>query len=153
MPGAEKVNTHSVFFSIESELKVISDIAWKEKLNATSAIRGNAQGGNKLRTYSQFKNEYGTEPYVTINTRKCYRSAYAKFRFGVAPIKIKICRYGLNRVPVEQRLCDECNLIMDEFYVLMICTSYIDTRTDAMNAMPDIDYQFSTYTPDAQFIK
>ena len=50
--GAGNVNTRSVLLSIEAELKAISDIAWKEKLNATSAIRGNAQGGNKLRTYS-----------------------------------------------------------------------------------------------------
>ena len=123
------------------------------KLNANSAIRGNVQGGNKLRTYSQFKHEYGTEPYVTVITRKCYRSAYAKFRCGVAPIKIETCRYGLNRVPVEQRLCDECNLIEDEFHVIMVCTRYIDIRTDAMNAISLIDYQFSTYTPHAQFIQ
>ena len=87
--------------SIEAEFKVISDIAWKEKLNATSAIRGNVQGGNKLRIFSQFKHEYGTEPCVTIITRKCYRSAYAKFRCGVAIIIIETCRYDLNRVPVE----------------------------------------------------
>ena len=138
---------------LTAELKVISDIAWKEKLNANSAIRGNAQGGNKLRTYSQFKHEYGTEPYVTIITRKCHRSAYAKFRCGVAPIKIETCRYGLNRVPVEQRRCDECNLIEDEFHVIMVCTRYIDIRTDAMNAISRIDHQFSTYTPHAQFIQ
>ena len=66
--GAENVNTGSVLLSIEAELKVISDITWKEKLNATSAIRGNAKGRNKLRTYSQFKHEYGTDPYVTIIT-------------------------------------------------------------------------------------
>ena len=59
--NAENVNTRSVLLSIEAELKVISDIAWKEQLIATSANRGiNAQGGNKLRTYSQFKHEYGT---------------------------------------------------------------------------------------------
>ena len=103
-------------------MKVISDTAWKEKLNATSAIRGTAQGENNLRTYSQFKQEYGTEPYyVTTITRKCFRSAYAKIRCGVTPIQIETCRYSLNRVPVEQRLCDECNLIEDEFHVLMIC--------------------------------
>ena len=48
--GAVKVNTRSVLLSIEAELKVISDIAWNEKLNANFANRGNAQGGNKLRT-------------------------------------------------------------------------------------------------------
>ena len=73
------------------------------------------------------------EQYVTIITRKCYRSAYAKFRCGVAPIKIETCRYGLNRVPVEQRLCNECNLIEDEFHVLMVCNRYISIRNDAMN--------------------
>ena len=40
-----------------------------------------------------------------------HETAYAKFRCGVAPIKIETCRYGLNKVPVEQSLCDECNLI------------------------------------------
>ena len=70
---------------------------------------------HKLRTYSQFKHELGTEPYVTIITRKCYRSAYAKLRCGVVPIKIETCRYGLNRVPVEQRLCDE--LRMNSMYL------------------------------------
>ena len=153
MLGAGNVNTRSVLLSIEAELKVISDIASKEKLNAISAIRGNAQCRNKLRTYSQFKQEYGTEPYVTIITRKCFRSAYAKFRCGGAPIKIETCRYGLNRVPVEQRLCDECNLIKDEFHVFIVCTRYISIRTDAMNAITDVDIQFSTYTPHAQFIQ
>ena len=85
MLDAGNVNTRSVLLCIKAELKVIYDIAWKEKLNATCAIRGNAQGGNKLRTYSQFKQEYGPEPYVTIITRKCYRSTYAKFHCGVGP--------------------------------------------------------------------
>ena len=57
-------------------------------------------------------------------------------------------------VPFEQRLCDECNLIEDAFHVLMVCTRYIGIRTDAMNAISDIDYQFScTYTPHAHFIQ
>ena len=69
------------------------------------------------------------------------------------PIKIETCRYGLNRVPVEQRLCDECKLIVDEFHVLMVCTRYIGIRTNAMNAISHIDYQFSTNTPHAQLIQ
>ena len=47
-----------------------------------------------------------TEQYVSVVNQKKYRSAYAKFRCGVAPIKIETCRYGLQRVPVEQRLCE-----------------------------------------------
>ena len=41
--GAGNVNTRSVLMSIEAEFSAISDIVWKEKLNTTSAIRGNAQ--------------------------------------------------------------------------------------------------------------
>ena len=61
--------------------------------------------------------------------------------------------FKLKLVPVEQRLCDECNLIEDEFHVLMVCTRYISIRADAMNAITDIDIQFSTYTSHAQFIQ
>ena len=78
-------------------------------------------------------------------------SAYAKFRCGAAPIKIKTCRYDINRVPVEQRLCDEWNLIEDEFHVLMVCTRYISIHMDSMNCISDIDYQFTSYIPYAQF--
>ena len=35
----------------------------------------------------------------------------------------------------------------------MICTSYIGICTDAMNAISDIDDQFSTSTPHAQSIQ
>ena len=47
------------------------------------------------------KEAYFTESYVKVIIQRKYRSAYAKFRCGVAPIKIETCRYGLNRVPVE----------------------------------------------------
>ena len=82
--------------------------------------------GNKLRTYRTFKNTYITEPYVHIITQKKFRSAYAKFRCGVAPINIDLCRYGLARIPVEERLCSHCNEVEDELHVLMHCPLYDD---------------------------
>ena len=54
--------------------------------------------------YDLVMTNYGEEQYVRIITPKKYRSAYAKFRCGVAPIKIETCRYGLNRVPVNERM-------------------------------------------------
>ena len=96
------------------------------------AVRGREEGGNKLRTYRKFKKEYATEQYVSVN-RKKYRSASAKFRCGVAPIKIETCRYGLHRVPVEQRLCKTSHVVEDEFHVVMECTLYDDIRKDCLN--------------------
>ena len=52
------------------------------------AARGVVHGSNKLRTYMTFKHNYVTEQYVHIVMHKRHRSAYAKFRCGVAPIKI-----------------------------------------------------------------
>ena len=39
-------------------------------------------------------------------------------------LKIETGRYGVNRVPAEERLCDACNSIEDEFHVLMKCPIY-----------------------------
>ena len=41
-----------------------------EKLQAEFAVRGEAHGSNKLRTYRTFKNTYVTEPYVHIITQR-----------------------------------------------------------------------------------
>ena len=65
--------------------------------------------------------------WALLYTKK-YRSAYAKFRCGVAPLKIETDRYGVNRVPAEERLCDACNSVEDEFHVLMKCPLYRDAR-------------------------
>ena len=46
--------------------------------------------------------------YVCIVVQNKYKSAYAKFRCGVAPIKIETGRYGVNRVPPEAHLCMQC---------------------------------------------
>ena len=100
-----------------------------ERLNTEFAVRGQDAGGNKLRTYRKFKENYDTEQYVEVITQKRYRSAYAKFRCGVAPIKLETCRYGLNRMPVHQRLCESCNVVEDECYVIMHCSLYDDIRT------------------------
>ena len=118
---------------INCALKELYDGKWHEKLVSDHAVRGREEGGNKLRTYRKFKKEYATEQYVSIINQKKYRSAYAKFRCGVAPIKIETCRYGLQKVPVEQRLCETCHVVEDEFHVVMECTLYDDIRKDCLS--------------------
>ena len=50
---------------------------------------------------------------MNIVIAKKHRSAYAKFRCGVSPLKIETCRYDLNRIPVEQRVREECQVVED----------------------------------------
>ena len=126
---------------------------WTEKLNAPVAVRGEMFGGNKLRTYRTFKNEFITEPYLSIIVHKKYRSAYAKFRCGVAPLKIETGRYGVNRVPVEERLCETCNSVEDEFHVLMKCPLYRDARDICFNSISAVSEVFADLPQESQFIE
>ena len=43
--------------------------------------------------YRLFKNEYGKENYLLKNIPGKYKSAFAKFRCGVEPLKIETGRY------------------------------------------------------------
>ena len=83
---AYEVNTRSILSNIDSNFVSLLHQEWKEKLLSSTAVAGERCGGNKLRTYKTFKHDFIPEPYVCIITQKKYRSAYAKFRCGVAPI-------------------------------------------------------------------
>jgi hypothetical protein len=67
------------------------------------------RGRNKLRTYTQFKSVYETEQFVECTTLPSkYKSALAKFRYGVAPLRLETGGYEI--IPEEQRLCPICEL-------------------------------------------
>ena len=46
------------------ELSQLQLTQWTKKINAPVADRGEMFGGNTLRTYRTFKNEFITEPYL-----------------------------------------------------------------------------------------
>ncbi len=85
-------------------------------------------GLNKSRTYRKYKQSILTEPYVIAPLSKCQRSALAKFRCGVAPLKIETGRY--TRTPEEERLCTLFNLqeVESEEHCLIRCELYPDIR-------------------------
>ncbi len=84
---------------------------WHEKLQRLQihqAIRGSGQ--NKLRTYRQFKFSPQAEEYQKIVIPKIYRSAMAKIRTGVAPIRMETGCYERPVLTAEQRICHFCAL-------------------------------------------
>ena len=52
--------------------------------------------------------------FVLLFLRNTVQHNYAKFRCGVTPIEIETCRYGINRIPVKERLCESCESVEDE---------------------------------------
>ena len=77
---------------------------------------------------------------------------YAKFRCGVAQLKIETCRYGLNRIPVEERLCESCQVVEDEFHVMMVCPLFNDIRSQFILQHNEVEQSFNDYTQEEQFI-
>ena len=85
------------------------------------------RGRNKLRTYKIFKHAYSTEIYVKCHLPRAHRSALAKFRCGVAPLKIETGRY--EGLAPELRFCFNCpNMVESEEHVLTQCPLYDDFR-------------------------
>ena len=70
---------------------------WNNKVNDGIGSRLNQR--NKLRTYKLFKKEYGAESYVACVMPRSHRSALAKFRCGVASLRIETGRY--ERMPLD----------------------------------------------------
>ena len=120
-------------------------------INSNYGVSG-SQNGNTLRSYKRFKNEFTTEFYVKAHTitRQC-RSALAKFRCGVTPLKIETVRY--QSLPVHERTCFHCNTeVEDELHVLLFCPLYNDIRKELFNHACLYNLDFLSYSTSDKFI-
>ena len=89
---------------------------WSADINRMNARIEN--GRNKLRTYRQYKQEFKSETYLKCSMSRAHRSAYAKFRCGVTPIRIETGCY--ERLNYNDRTCFSCtDKIENEQHVLL----------------------------------
>lgn len=114
---------------------------WRTSIQNVTGPSG--RGRNKLKTYTQFKSVYETEKYVECSTLSSkYKCALAKFRCGVAPLRLETGRY--ENIPEEQRLCPICELAVEnEVHVLFHCPLYQSLRNDIVNKAIEIDASFN----------
>ena len=112
---------------------------WSNELNNVERANGSH---SKLRTYKMFKSEYETEKYLTVNLPIRHRSALAKFRCGVAPIRIETGRY--EGLPLESRLCSQCNSVESECHVICDCSLYEDLRNTLFEYAKPVIQNFET---------
>ena len=98
---------------------------WKDNINKDVGPSG--RGRNKLRTYKLFKQEYVLENYVKTQLPIKHRSALAKFRCGVAPLRLETGRY--ENIQENLRLCPICKTTVEnEIHVLFDCNAYQSIR-------------------------
>ena len=95
-------------------------------------------------------------PFVRISVRiqsphGPYRSALAKFRCGVAPLKIKTGRYS--SLPVIERTCFHCETeVEDEIHVIPRCRLYQKIRSRLYEKVTSLSIDFIVYN-DTEKIK
>ena len=111
--------------------------------NTISRVQSNsARGLNKLRTYRLFKKELTTETYVKIVLPFKHRSAFAKFRCGVAPLRLETGRY--ERLDVQLRVCPFCkDTVENELHVVTQCPVYDDIRNELYLRASTLDIEFN----------
>ena len=98
---------------------------WIQDINRESAMRG--LGRNKLRTYRLFKTEFKTESYLYCPMTRAHRRSYARFRSGVAPLRLETGRYGGQAG--SERICFDCEgAVENEEHELLVCPLYDDLR-------------------------
>ena len=123
-------------------------VKWHDSVNRDTSIRGS--GGNKLRKYKLCKHIFETEEYCKCILSKSHRSAFAKFRAGVPPIRIELGRYeGLS---VQERKCPFCRIdVEDEFHVLFHCPLYSDIRQELYHKSSVENAEFLTLDDENKF--
>ena len=116
---------------------------WYQKLMSN----GNAENGNKLRTYRQYQSDFKTEHYVKCNMDRGHRRVLAKFRSCNLPLAIETGRYNRPKTPVSERLCNYCHMdsIEDETHFLVDCEFYSDLRFNLFQSAQNINDRFEYY--------
>lgn len=120
-------------------LSEVNEQKWHVEVNRDRARRG--PGRNKLRTYCTFKSVFETEHYCQIIMSRTHRSAFARFRAGVAPIRLETGRF--ERLPEQERTCPLCSTAVEtEKHVFLDCAAYEDIRNFLYEKIMQINNQF-----------
>ncbi|KAK6181789.1 hypothetical protein SNE40_009574 [Patella caerulea] len=136
------VNTRKLVCDVFESNSYVYLEKWFNDITHVSAKVG--QGHNKLRTYRLFKSLYGPEKYVTDNLVSSHRSALAKFRCGVAPLRLETGRY--EGIPFENRLCFYCNdKVENEEHCLLECELYINFRNVLLSYIQVVCPNFASF--------
>ena len=113
---------------------------WFNDLQKVTSVNGN--GRNKLRTYRTFKDTYDVEHYCKINLPYPHRSAFSKFRCGVAPIRLETGRY--ENLIEAQRICPLClDGIESELHVMLKCPVYVEDRQILFDKACNVNRNFN----------
>ena len=134
----------NINFYLILKVPYIIIIAKAGKLNINNSV-------SKLRTYSQFKQDFQTENYLLNFNNFEKRKYFTKLRISshdlqvdlYLPVSHETGRYNKPRkTPVEKRICPYCNMqnIEDEFHFVMECPNYKELRKSFFHELNHVSY-------------
>ena len=91
------------------------------------------------------------EIYCKIALPFSHRSAFAKFRSGVASLRIETGRF--ENLRIEERICCFCSdFIEDEAHVLLNCPFYDDVRENLFNVAKSYNVDFMSFNNEGKIM-
>lgn len=116
----------------------IENLHFRQKRNLLSQIKGYYYdhwrcivNHGKLDFYGTLKSAIVFEEYLDLVKNPNHRRALTKLRISANNLAIETGRFGANRVPREQRICQQCTNgdVEDELHFLLQCQLYIPERS------------------------
>jgi hypothetical protein len=108
----------------------IVDYKWRCEISRKPEV--GTGSGNKVETYSEFKNDFKYEKYLDFHTNFKERRLISKLRMSAHRLEVETGRYQSKPLKVkrEDRVCRMCDLdiLEDEKHVVMICPKYACQR-------------------------
>ena len=112
------VEKHSLFLKeFKNRVYDVYKQEWRMQVNETS----------ENRLYKHVKDDFSFSPYLCI-VNKDIRKHISKLRLSSHLFLIERGRWGNRRAPVENRLCELCEVREDEYHCLIECPRFVKER-------------------------
>jgi len=108
----------------------------------------------KLRTYNQFKFNFGYETYLSLQIPK-YRVSLSRLRISSHHLEIERGRYTIPKTPAELRICKQCNeqLVENEQHFVTTCKKHTLLREELYSVAHSNIPNFNGLSAHEKFLK
>ena len=130
-------------------IKTYYQFIFIENLSATIKPNGSS---NKMRTYKLFKDNIQIEPYLLHCIHPQHRKHFSKLRLSNHSLKVETGRHTNPFTPLEKRLCNQCNVIEDEYHHIVECEKYTSQRSKLYQCIESNNSMFTNMSSQEQFI-
>ena len=132
---------------IQTQLKERFNSQWECEINTQLSP------DKKLRTYARFKHKFYYENYLCAMKNVIARKSFARLRISAHNLPIETGRHRRpNKIPSDQRFCDKCPEIGDEFHYILACPKFSKPRQKLINSLNDTFVEFINFNEEEKFL-